>query len=106
MTTKTAKRKPLIPYEAVRDKGLKNWKVAQAYLGLALEDGLDDFLEALRNVAQAHGMSAVARRSGLTRPALYKLLSPKGNPHARSLWQVMEALGLRFELVTEHKKAA
>jgi probable addiction module antidote protein len=106
MITKRAKQKLLIPYESVRDQGLKDWKVAEAYLGLALEDGLDAFLEALRNVAQAHGMAAVARRSGLTRPALYKLLSPNGNPHARSLWKVLAALNLHFELVAEHTKAA
>ncbi len=106
MTINHAKQKLLIPYESVRDQGLKDWKVAEAYLGLALEDSLDAFLEALRNVAQAHGMAAVARRSGLTRPALYKLLSPEGNPHARSLWKVLAALNLRFELVAEHKKAA
>jgi probable addiction module antidote protein len=106
MTTKNARQKLLVPYESVRDQGLKNWKVAQAYLHLSLQDGLDTFLEALRNVAQAHGMSAVARKARLTRPALYKLLSPKGNPHARSLWQVMEALDVHFEVVVENKKAA
>ncbi|MGH7441666.1 MAG: addiction module antidote protein [bacterium] len=104
MTTKTAKRKLLLPYESVRDEGLKNWQVARAYLQLALQDGLDAFLDALRNVAQAHGMTTIARKSGLTRPALYKLLSPKGNPHARSLWQVMEALDVQFDLAL--KKAA
>jgi probable addiction module antidote protein len=94
----------LLPYESIRDQGLKDWRVAQAYLRLALQDGLDEFLAALRNVAQAHGMAAVARKSGLTRPALYKLLSPNGNPQARSLWQVLEALELRFDLAM--RKAA
>jgi len=106
MTTKIAKRNLLLPYESVREQGLKDWKVAEAYLGLALPDGLDAFLAALRNVAQAHGMAAVARKAGLTRPALYKLLSPEGNPQARSLFQVVEALGMRFELVSEQKRAA
>lgn len=106
MTTKIVKRKLLLPYESIRNQGLKDWKVAEAYLGLALQDGLESFLEALRNVAQAHGMTAVARKAGLTRPALYKLLSPKGNPQARSLFQIVEALGMRFELVTEQKRAA
>ena len=106
MTTKRVKPKLLLPYEPLRNKGLKNWKVTEHYLRLALQDGLDEFLNALKNVAQAHGMSALARKSGLTRPALYKILSPKGNPHARSLWQLVEALDMHFDLVGEHKKAA
>lgn len=107
MTTKNAKPKLLLPYESIRAKGLKNWKVAESYLRLALQDGLDEFLEALRNVAQAHGMTVLSRRSGLSRPALYKILSPKGNPQARSLWQLVEALDMHFDLVgTQRKKAA
>ena len=107
MTTKRAKAKLLLPYESLRQAGLKNWKVAEPYLRLALHEGLDTFLQALRNVAQAHGMSALSRRSGLTRPALYKILSPKGNPQARSLWQLVEALDMQFDLVAaQGKKAA
>jgi probable addiction module antidote protein len=106
MTTKQAKRQLTIPYEEVRNENLKDWQVTEHYLRLSLQDGLDDFLESLRHVAQAHGMAALARKSGLSRAALYKILSPKGNPQAKSLWQLVEALGMHFELVKEEKKAA
>src|SRR5690348_1019335 len=98
MTTKKTSIEPSIPYEEVLHASLKNWEVTEEYLRLSLEGGLDEFLEALRDVAKAHGMSSLARKSGLSRPALYKILSPKGNPHAKNLWQLMRALGMRFEL--------
>jgi probable addiction module antidote protein len=108
MTTKRVKidRKLGKPWEEVRDKLLKDWKSSRIYLRMALhEGGLEEFLGSLREVAQAVGVANLAKRSGLTRQAVYKILSEGGNPHARSLWQIVEALGLKFDLV-EEKKAA
>ena len=37
-------------------------------------------LAALRHVAEAQGMAAVAERAGIPRESLYRALGPKGNP--------------------------
>ena len=106
MTTKHAVRPPAVPYEPIRDKFLKDWKVARPYLRMALrEGGLDEFLDSLGEVAKAIGIAKLAQKSKLTRQALYKILYGNGHPQAHSIWQIVEALNLRFDLV-EEKKAA
>ena len=79
---------------------LRNRKAAQAYLDAALADGEPDlFLEALKNVAEAHGgMSHVARKVSLDRAGLYRMFSSNGNPTYRNLRNVLEALGYRFKI--------
>ncbi|HWA17911.1 MAG TPA: addiction module antidote protein [Devosia sp.] len=47
-------------------------------------------------VARARGMSAVANEAGVTREALYKALSEKGDPRLSTLLGVVKALGLRL----------
>jgi len=54
------------------------------------------FLLALRKTVEGHGMSALARRTGLSRESLYKMLSAKGNPQIDSLWSLLRVLGLRL----------
>jgi probable addiction module antidote protein len=77
---------------------------AAAYLNAALED--DDpkvFLLALRDVAEARGMAAVARDARLNRENLYKILSREGNPQLSSLNALLHSLGLRLAVeVTTH----
>ena len=45
-------------------------------------------------VARARGMSRLAEETGLTRAALYKALSPDGNPEFGTVLKVLKALGL------------
>ena len=58
---------------------------------------------ALGIVARAHGMTEVARKSGLGRQALYGALSENGNPTLETLLAVLGVLGLEL---TVQKKAA
>ncbi len=51
---------------------------------------------ALGIVARARGMTQVSRDSGITREALYKTLSEKGNPRLSTLTSVISALGLKI----------
>jgi len=70
---------------------------AAAYLNAALEE--EDpkvFLLALRDVAEARGMAAVARDARLNRENLYKILSREGNPQLSSLNALLRSLGLRL----------
>lgn len=71
-----------------------------AYLEAAFEDGDPKMIAvALGDIAKAKGMSAIAREAGVTREALYKSLSDRGDPKLSTLIGVMKALGLRFTVI-------
>ena len=52
---------------------------------------------ALGTVARARGMTVVARESGVSREALYRALSEKGDPRLSTLTNVLSALGFSLE---------
>ncbi|SMD19196.1 addiction module antidote protein [Rhizobium sp. RU36D] len=54
--------------------------------------------QALGIIAKARGMSNVAREAGVTREALYKALSDKGDPKFSTVLGVARALGLKLTL--------
>ena len=69
------------------------------YLSLIMDDGdFEEIKHAFGIVARARGMTAIARDAGVTREALYKALSEKGDPKFSTLLGVVKALGLKFEL--------
>ncbi|WP_454722772.1 MULTISPECIES: addiction module antidote protein [Cupriavidus] len=79
---------------------------AVAYLKAALEE-LDDAnhraagLLALRDVAEAYGgLATVAQQAGITREALYRALSPSGNPTLKTMLAVLRAVGMRLSVVS------
>lgn len=92
--------KPTKSYQAALIESLKDPEEAAAYLNAALEDESEDadelFLLALRNVAEARGMSKLAEEAALNRESLYRMLSPKGNPRLSTLGALLDALGLRL----------
>jgi probable addiction module antidote protein len=51
---------------------------------------------ALGVIARARGMSKVAKDAGVTREALYKALSPEGDPRLSTLLGVAKALGVKL----------
>jgi probable addiction module antidote protein len=70
-----------------------------AYLDAALDEAGDDpafIAEALGTVARARGMSELARSTGLAREALYRALSPTGNPSFGTVLKVIKALGVKL----------
>lgn len=84
---------------------LKDPTEAAAYLNAALEDESDEiFLLALRNVAEAHGISRLSRMTHLNRESMYKMLSDKGNPQLSSLSAILHSIGLK--LVVEVSESA
>ena len=51
----------------------------------------------LRTIAEAYGgLSVIAKEAGISREALYRALSPKGNPTLKTLLAVLKAVGLRL----------
>jgi probable addiction module antidote protein len=80
---------------------------AVEYLKAALEE-LDDpnnraaGLLALRDVAEAYGgLGVVAAQAGISREALYRSLSPKGNPTLKTLLAVLKTVGMRLSVEPE-----
>jgi probable addiction module antidote protein len=72
-----------------------------AYLDEAFEIGDPAFIaDALGVVARAHGMTQVAKESGLGRESLYKALSKDGHPELATVMKVMRSLGLRLSTAT------
>lgn len=77
---------------------------ADEYLAAALEEadqagGREALLAALRHVAEAQGMAAVAERAGIPRESLYRALSPtNGNPTVKTLLAILSAAGLKLEV--------
>lgn len=70
-----------------------------AYLDAALEEAGDDpkfIAHALGVIARAHGMSQLAKESGVKRESLYRALSGEGNPEFATIWKVVRALGIRL----------
>lgn len=56
---------------------------------------------ALGAVARARGMTSIAKEAGVTREALYKALSEKGDPKLSTLLGVMKALGVRLSVSSD-----
>mgnify|MGYP001599470797 CR=1 FL=1 len=86
---------------------------ANEYLAAAMDEAgepggqaalLAALLAALRHVAEAQGMAAVAERAGIPRESLYRALGPKGNPTIKTLLAVLGAAGLQLA-VTRHAHA-
>lgn len=76
---------------------LKTPKSIVAYLEAAFEDGDPSLIvAALGDIARAKGMSELARQTGVTREALYKALSPSGDPRLSTFLGVIKALGIKL----------
>jgi probable addiction module antidote protein len=91
--------KPTKSYQENLIQSLKAPEEAAEYINAALEEeDLDVFLLALRNVAEAHGMTSVSRRAKLNRVSLYRMLSKRGNPEFQSVLQLLSSWGLKLEV--------
>ncbi len=89
---------------------LKRWDVAeqlnteeemQLYLEACTEEDDGDGVmirHALANIARAKNMSALAKKTGVSRKGLYKALSEDGNPSFALILKLTRALGLRLKI--------
>ncbi|BBU64370.1 putative addiction module antidote protein [Methylosinus sporium] len=84
-----------IPYDPAED--LTDDKDQVELLAEAFSSGDQKYIAAaLGAVARARGMSTIAEKAGVTRPALYKALSETGDPQLSTLLGVVNALGLKL----------
>ena len=78
-----------------------------AYLEAVFEE--DDpalIAAALGDVAQAKGVSKVARAAGVSRETIYSSFSEEGDPKLSTVLSVLAALGLRLTSVTAETQEA
>lgn len=93
--------KPSVSYHKFLIKRLKDPEEAAGYLTVALEEGdYEMFLVALRNVAEAYGgLLKLSRKTKLSRPNLYRMLSKNGRPEIHSLYRILKAFGLTLSVL-------
>ena len=83
---------------------LKSDEDMQLYLEACIEEDDGDgrlVNAALGDIARAHGMTQLAKDTGLAREGLYKALSANGNPEFSTILKVTRALGLRLSVVQQ-----
>ncbi|HKK99285.1 MAG TPA: addiction module antidote protein [Desulfotignum sp.] len=96
--------KVLEKYENSLKEDLRDPAEAAEYLNAALEDGSQEmFLLALKDVANAKGISEIARETTLNRENLYRILSIQGNPKLKSLSSVLHSVGLKLSIEVESR---
>lgn len=99
--SKNPSTKPLAEFMV---DSLKHPKEARSFLEAALREYEADgdvgvFLQSLRYVGEAQGgMATLAKRTGLNRQSLYKMLNPAGNPELKSVLAIIRSLGMRVKL--------
>ncbi|HJZ44189.1 MAG TPA: addiction module antidote protein [Hyphomicrobiaceae bacterium] len=83
------------PFDAA--EVLDSEEAIEEFIAAAFETGDPAFIaRALGTVARARNMSKLAEEIGMSRPALYRALSGKGNPEFATITKVMHALGLKL----------
>ena len=93
----------VVKYEDGLKKALSDPLEAAAYLNAALEEGSEEtFLLALRDIAEAKGISYISYQSKLNRKSLHTILSPGGNPQLTDLNSILRSVGLKLAVITEH----
>jgi probable addiction module antidote protein len=84
---------------------LKDINESIAYLNAAIEESEEDFLIALRDVAEAHGIAWVASSAGVRRESVYRMLSGSGNPTFSNLTGILKALGISIAVKSDIAQA-
>ena len=86
------------PWDAVEYLTTKQDVIA--YLDAALAENEPQLVTAaLGDIARSTGTATVAAGSGLGRESLYKSMSESGNPEFVTVFKVLNALGVRLQVV-------
>jgi probable addiction module antidote protein len=107
MKTKTKEKITFSKYDPAEIITTKERVIA--FLEVALEENDPDFLlSVIGDIARSKGMAVIARELNLDRKGLYKSLAPDGNPSFKTVFKLLDILGLRIklELKSELKKAS
>lgn len=97
-----------VPYENGLKLRLGDPSYAVEYLKGCIEGSAADMpevvLSALKNVADIHGMTWLAKQTKIPRQTLYQMLSKEGNPSIRAFISIIHNLGLRITFEPEKQK--
>jgi len=70
-----------------------------AFLEVAIEENDPDFLlRTIGHIARSKGMTQIAKELGVDRVGLYKSLAPNGNPSFKTVFKLLDLLGLRLKM--------
>ena len=87
----------VVPWDSAEH--LESDEDAALYLDACLEESDPALIaHALGVIAEARGMTQLARDTGLSRESLYKALSAEGNPEFATVMKVIKALGFRLHV--------
>lgn len=98
--------------DSINKHGFENWVVnklkedselTKEYIDQAIKnfdkDGnIEILLSALRKAAKAKGWTYLEKETGISRQALYKALSEKGNPRIKTFIEIINSLGYRLQI--------
>ena len=102
MKTKTKEKITFSKWDAAEYINSKEDVIA--LLEVALEDNDPDFLlSIIGDIARSKGMAQIAKELKLDRKGLYKALAPDGNPSFKTVFKLLDILGLQIKL--EQKSA-
>ncbi len=73
------------------------------YLNAALAYGDEEFFRSLGDISKSKGMNDLAKKTGLSREALYRSLSGNTKPRFDTIAKVIDGLGMKFEIVPKDK---
>lgn len=92
-------------WDDLANAGLTEAKEACCYLAQAFAEGPEVFLLALNRIINARGgVSLVAKRAGLSRESLYKLLSGERGARLSSVAKILSALEIRVEFFIDNNE--
>lgn len=76
---------------------LKDPEYASGFVEQVISYNDPDYLKSsLRQVVKAIGVSYFADKTGLSRQAIYKMFSEKGNPTYKNLMAILDVIGLEL----------
>jgi len=102
METKTRKKVTFAKWDPAECINSKEDVIA--LLKVALEENDPDFLlSVIGDIARSKGMTKLAKELNIDRVGLYKSLAPDGNPSFKTVFKLLDLLGLQVKL--EQKSA-
>ena len=97
METKTRKKVTFAKWDPAEYINTKEAVIA--YIDVALEENDPDFLlSVMGDIARSKGMTKIAKELNIDRVGLYKSLAPNGNPSFKTVFKLLDLLGLRIKL--------
>jgi len=90
-------RSNTVPFDEVLRSELQDREIAIGYINaLFAEEDEQGVLLALRDIADAMTMGAVAKAAGVNRESLYKMLSGRRDPRFGTVLRVLKGLGIKL----------